>query len=128
MTDELKAKIAPIRAAVRDNLKAREDRVKLRRRTHKASRPAAKPEGGEAASGSATPMEVDGVEDEAEVRKREGDKVRELVRAAAGEEAEAGTNWSGLYELSGESFRGRTVCRAGLMRMCSDCHAQGAFG
>lgn len=101
MTNELKAKVAPIRAAVRDNLKAREDRVKLRRRTHKASRPAVKTEGGET-SGSATPMEVDGVEDEVEVRKREGEKVKELVRAAAGGEAEAGTNWSGLYELSGE--------------------------
>ncbi|GHJ89851.1 hypothetical protein NliqN6_6253 [Naganishia liquefaciens] len=103
LTDDLKAKVTPIRAAVWDNLKAREDRVKLRRRTHKSSRPVVKAPGGDeaaASSGSATPMEVDGVEDEAEVRKREGEKVRELVRAAAGGEPEPGTNWSGLYELS----------------------------
>jgi hypothetical protein len=109
LTDELKAKIAPVRSAVRDNLKAREDRVKIRKRTHKAQR-AIKPSdesasaaGSAAGSGTATPMEVDTLEDESTIRKREAEKVQELVKVAAGDAGvQPGTNWSGLYELSGE--------------------------
>jgi hypothetical protein len=48
-------------------------------------------------------MEVDKVEDEEAIRKRESEKVQELVRQTVGEgEVQPGTNWSGLYELSGE--------------------------
>jgi hypothetical protein len=105
LSDELKQKVGPIRDAVRESQKAREDRTKIRRRTHKGPKTPAAPgsANGDAESGSVTPMEVDKVEDEATIRKREAEKVQELVKQTVGEqEMQPGTNWSGLYELSGE--------------------------
>lgn len=50
-------------------------------------------------------MEVDTLDAESVIRKREAEKVEELVKVAAGEGGvQPGTNWSGLYELSGGSF------------------------
>ncbi|KAJ9101626.1 hypothetical protein QFC20_005155 [Naganishia adeliensis] len=103
LSDELKQKVGPIRDAVRESQKAREDRAKIRRRTHKGPKTPAAPgsANGDAESGSVTPMEVDKVEDEATIRKREAEKVQELVKQTVGEgETQPGTNWSGLYELS----------------------------
>lgn len=105
LSDELKQKVGPIRDAVRDSQKAREDRAKIRRRTHKAPKaPAASGSAnGGSESGSVTPMEVDKLEDEETIRKREGEKIQELVKQTVGEQdMQPGTNWSGLYELSGK--------------------------
>lgn len=106
LSDDLKKQVAPIRDAVRESQKAKEDRAKIRRRTHKAKRTPAVAAGAasstsDAGSGSVTPMEVDTLEDEATIQQREREKIQELVKKTVGEEnMQPGTNWSGLYELS----------------------------
>lgn len=108
LSDDLKKQVAPIRDAVRESQKAKEDRAKIRRRTHKAKRTPAVAAGAasstsDAGSGSVTPMEVDTLEDEVTIQQREREKIQELVKKTVGEEnMQPGTNWSGLYELSGE--------------------------
>lgn len=74
-------------------------------------------------------MEVDKVEDELTIRKREAEKVQELVKQTVGEgEMQPGTNWSGLYELSGESmFRDTWFCDADLRNEFSHRYPQGSF-
>ncbi|KAJ9092675.1 hypothetical protein QFC21_006740 [Naganishia friedmannii] len=112
LSDDLKKQVAPIRDAVRESQKAKEDRAKIRRRTHKAKKtptaaaaaaaPGAASSTSDAGSGSVTPMEVDKLEDEATIQQRDKEKIQELVRKTIGEEnMQPGTNWSGLYELSG---------------------------
>lgn len=50
-------------------------------------------------------MEAYKLEDEVTLHRREEEKLGELVRRTVGEREEPGTNWSGLYELSGTSCR-----------------------
>ncbi|KAJ9094313.1 hypothetical protein QFC19_007998 [Naganishia cerealis] len=104
LSDDLKKLVTPIRDAVRESQKAKEDRAKIRRRTHKVKRTPTAPTAGsnsDAGSGSVTPMEVDKLEDEGTVQQREREKIQELTKQTVGEEnMQPGTNWSGLYELS----------------------------
>ncbi|KAJ9118119.1 hypothetical protein QFC22_004020 [Naganishia vaughanmartiniae] len=110
LSDDLKKQIAPIRDAVRESQKAKEDRVKIRKRTHKgkktpapAAAAAASDTASAPASGSVTPMEVDKLEDEPAIQQRERGKIQQLIKSTVGEDKmqrEPGTNWSGLYELS----------------------------
>lgn len=130
---------------MRESQKAKEDRAKIRRRTHKAKKtPAATTttalagsSTSDAGSGSVTPMEVDALEDEATVQQREREKIQQLVKKTVGEEnMQPGTNWSGLYELSGECgcvvscasilFRGSVLIV--MFRVVSYCHSQRTVG
>lgn len=67
------------------------------------------------------------MEDEATIRKREAEKVQELVKQTVGDgEMQPGTNWSGLYELSGEwGYSVSCLWYADTIMNSSHCHPQG---
>lgn len=108
LSEELKPIVAPIRAAVREVQRGREARAKIRRsRTHGSVRVPAvlRQRSGDLESKTVTLMEAYKLEDEVTLHRREEEKLGELVRRTVGEREEPGTNWSGLYELSGTSCR-----------------------
>jgi ubiquitin carboxyl-terminal hydrolase 14 len=80
-TDELREKLAPVNAEVKQILKTRDDRAKIAKR----------------AKGKNAPSDE---KTEEEHREEEHKKAAELIEQAGG--AAAGTSPSGMYELCGE--------------------------
>lgn len=102
LTDELKAKIQPVSAKLREVEKDRRERAKVRRRTKQAA------EDQQAAAGpssQAKPMDVDGSSsagdshEELSARDKERKELEALIDPELA--ADAGANATGMYELIG---------------------------